>query len=111
LFDAHHGVVGPALRPQLLTSLPSVAGAGVAALSETSACTEKMLSVAFAAAPPARTARAAAEASAATAIVFFMPTLLSLSNVYGGSTRAPGLTDWSGVPSGAIAMLVACRPC
>ena len=53
LFDAHHGVVGPALSPQPLTSEASVPGAGVAAPSETSACTEKMSAVARAPALPA----------------------------------------------------------
>jgi hypothetical protein len=64
LFDAHHGVVGPALRPHPFTSLASLAGAGVAAPSETSACTEKMLSVALAPALPATTARTTVDASA-----------------------------------------------
>ena len=39
LSDAHHGVVGPALRPQPLTSVASVPGAGVALLSDTSGWT------------------------------------------------------------------------
>jgi hypothetical protein len=38
LFDVHHGVVGPALRPHPFTSEPSVAAAGVALLSDTSGC-------------------------------------------------------------------------
>ena len=42
LFDVHHGVVGPALRPQPLTSDASFAGAVVDASSETSECIVKM---------------------------------------------------------------------